>query len=151
MNTFKMEKKNKKVYVTFGLIIYVLGILSIFNTFSIAKKAGRTVEGLEIFFIALVFVIGTINILKAFLAKVSISEDTITFSSGVLPTKTVKKDEIAAIYRPYNNKFVIYKKNGKKTTINYIFDNLREFHNKLKKLNVYITPNKQKALNKVNK
>lgn len=151
MNTFKMQKKNKKVYIVFGLIIYGLGILSILNSLNIARKAGRNLSGIEIFFIALVFIIGTINILKAFLAKVSISDDTIIFSSGILPTKTVKKDEIAAIYRPYDNKFVIYKKGGKKVTINYIFDDLRAFHNKLKKLNVYITPNKQKALNKVHK
>lgn len=151
MNTFNMEKRNKKVYIVFGIIIYFLGCLSILNSLSVARKASRSIEGIEIFFIFLVFVIGTVNILKAFLAKVSISTDTIVFSSGVLPNKIVKKEDIAAIHKPYVNKFVIYKKDGKKVTINYIFENLRDFNNKLKKMNVYITSDKQKALDKIKK
>ena len=146
-----MEKRNTKVYIVFGIIIDFLGCLSILNSLSVARKASRSIEGIEIFFIFLVFDIGTVNILKAFLAKVSISTDTSVFSSVVLPNKIVKKEDIAAIHKHYVNKFVIYKKDGKKVTINYIFENLRDFNNKLKKMNVYITSDKQKALDKIKK
>lgn len=138
MKIYYMKNKYKKIYLVFGIMIFLMGIAAMINNdiFNSIKIGDNLIN---VFLTLLIFVMGVLIILKSFKCRVEIGNGKIINHNGILPGKSVNITDVGFVYKEHNNQFVIYKKNGKKMTINYIFDNISYFNKELKKNNLFVT------------